>query len=127
LALLSQLDSLDPGTLLAFAAMAVVAITGLRALASYWQTIGFAQIGNRALTKVRNQLYRHVQYLSLSFHTKAKTGDLVVRLIGDVGMLQDVAVTALLPMLAKLLIVIGMIALMFVMHWQLGLVAASVF
>ncbi len=114
-------------TLLTLAAVAVVLITSLRAVASYWETIGFAKLGNRALSKVRNQLYRHVQYLSLSFHTRAKTGDLVVRLIGDVGMLQDVAVTALLPMLAKSLVVVGMLALMFTMHWQLGLVAVAVF
>ena len=121
------LEGYEPIALLTAAAIAIVLITSLRALASYWETIGFAKLGNRALSKVRNQLYRHVQYLSLSFHTRAKTGDLVVRLIGDVGMLQDVAVTALLPMLAKLLIVIGMITLMFFMHWQLGLVAVSVF
>lgn len=117
----------DAITILTWAAVAVVVITSLRAAASYWETIGFAKLGNRALSKVRNQLYRHVQYLSLSFHTRAKTGDLVVRLIGDVGMLQDVAVTALLPMLAKILVVIGMIALMFMMNWQLGLVAVAVF
>jgi len=52
---------------------------------------------------------RHVQYLSLSFHTRAKTGDLVVRVISDVGMLQEVAVTALIPTVAKALIVAGMI------------------
>lgn len=121
---LAQQDSI---TLLTLAAVAVVLVTSLRALASYWETIGFAKLGNRALSKVRNQLYRHVQYLSLSFHTRAKTGDLVVRLIGDVGMLQDVAVTALLPMLAKFLVVAGMIALMFTMHWQLGAVAVAVF
>ena len=120
-------ESMDSMTLLALAAIAVVLITGLRALASYWQTIGFAQIGNRALTKVRNQLYRHVQYLSLSFHTKAKTGDLVVRMMNDVGMLQDVAVTALFPLLAKLLIVAGMIGLMFWMRWELALIAIGVF
>src|SRR6266704_2293206 len=39
-----SLESLDPITLLTWAAIAVVAITSLRALASYWQTIGFAQI-----------------------------------------------------------------------------------
>src|SRR5215471_17041244 len=122
-----QLDSFEPTTLLTFAAIAVVTITGLRAIASYWQTIGFAQIGNRALTKVRNQLYRHVQYLSLSFHTKAKTGDLIVRMMNDVGMLQDVAVTALFPLLAKILIVGGMLGLMFWMQWQLALVAFAVF
>src|SRR5262249_8421484 len=47
--LISRLENLDPATLLGLAALAVVAITGLRAVASYWQTIGFAQIGNRAL------------------------------------------------------------------------------
>src|SRR3989475_7811506 len=122
-----KLESLDPLTLLTFAAIAVVVITGLRALASYWQTIGFAQIGNRALTKVRAQLYRHVQYLSLLFHTRARTGDLVVRLMNDVGMLQDVAVTALFPLLAKVLVVAGMMALMFYMQWQLALIAMAVF
>src|SRR5882672_6636116 len=125
--ILGKLDSSDPATLLVFAAVAVVVITGLRAVASYWQTIGFAQIGNRALTKVRAQLYRHVQYLSLSFHTKARTGDLVVRMMNDVGMLQDVAVTALFPLLAKVLIVGGMIGLMFWMQWQLALIAVGVF
>jgi ATP-binding cassette, subfamily B, bacterial len=126
-AFFSKLESSDPKWLLLWAALAVVVITGLRAIASYWETIGFAQIGNRALTKVRNQLYRHVQYLSLSFHTRARTGDLVVRMMNDVGMLQDVAVTALFPLLAKVLIVAGMIGLMFWMQWQLALIAVAVF
>ena len=121
------LASLDPIALLTLAAVAVVAITTLRAVASYRETVGFAQIGTRALAKVRNQLYRHVQYLSLSFHTSAKTGDLVMRMMNDVGMLQDVAVTAFFPMLAKALIVAGMIALMFWMNSSLALIAVVVF
>src|SRR3989449_7459638 len=110
-------------SVLTLAAVAVVVITGLRAVAAYWQTIGFAQIGNRVLRKVRTQLYRHVQYLSLSFHAKAKTGDLVVRVISDVGMLQDVAVTALMPTIAKALIVTSIVGLMFYLNWQLALIA----
>ena len=120
-------SSWDPVALITVAALAVVLVTSLRALASYWQTIGFAKLGNRALSKVRSRLYRHLQYLSLSFHTQARTGDLVVRLIGDVGMLQDVAITALLPLVAKVLIVAGMISLMFCMNWQLGVIAVAVF
>src|SRR4030095_14824016 len=79
------LKGMDPLSLLMLAAVAVIIIAGWRAVASYWQTIGFTQIGNRVLRKVRSQLYRHMQYLSLSFHTKAKTGDLVVRVISDVA------------------------------------------
>jgi ATP-binding cassette, subfamily B, bacterial len=124
---LPDFHELSPTTLLTSAAIAVVVITGLRALASYWQVVGFAQIGNRVLRKVRAQLYRHVQYLSLSFHTRARTGDLVIRCINDVAMLQDVAVTALLPTLAKGLIVAGLITLMFFLNWKLALIALAVF
>jgi len=125
-ALPPPLQTTDVPTLLIWAAVSVVVITGLRAFAAYRSTIGFAQIGNRVLTKVRTRLYRHIQYLSLSFHTRARTGDLVVRVINDVGMLQDVAVTALLPTLAKVLLVGGMLALMFWMNWRLALVAISI-
>src|SRR5438552_9403225 len=113
-------------TLLTIAAVIAVAITGLRALAGFWNTIGFAKIGNRVLAQVRTRLYRHLQYLSLSFHTKAKTGDLVVRVVSDVGMLQDVVVTAVLPMLAKTLVFCGMVALMFWLNWWLNLIALLV-
>ncbi len=126
-AFIQSLAAAGPMTLLTSAAAAVVVFTGLRALASFWQTIGFAQIGNRALTRVRSQLYRHVQYLSLSFHTRSKTGDLVIRMMTDLGMLQDVAVTALFPLIAKMLIVAGMVVLMFWMQWQLALIAVLVF
>ena len=118
--------SLDTRALLMWAAGGLVAVTALRAVASYRSTVGFAQIGNRVLTKVRSRLYQHIQYLSLSFHTRARTGDLVVRVINDVGMLQDVAVTALLPTLAKVLLVAGMLGLMFWMNWRLALVAISI-
>lgn len=125
-ALPTFLAALDTPSILTLAAVAVVVFTAVRSVAAYWQTIGFALIGNRALAKVRAQLYRHVQYLSLSFHTSARTGDLVVRMMGDVAMLQDVAVTAFLPLIAKALIVAGMIGLMFFLNWKLALIAAAV-
>ncbi|MCI0747463.1 MAG: ABC transporter ATP-binding protein/permease [Verrucomicrobia subdivision 3 bacterium] len=121
-----DVSKIDTTSLLLWAAGALVIITALRAFASYRSTIGFAQIGNRVLTRVRSRLYRHIQYLSLSFHTRARTGDLVVRVINDVSMLQDVAVTALLPTIAKVLLVAGMLGLMFWMNWRLALVAISI-
>ena len=120
------LDRLDTPSLLITAAAAVVVIAGLRALASYQNTVGFAQVGNRVLTKLRSRLYRHIQYLSLSFHSKARTGDLVLRVIQDVSLLQDVAVRAFLPLAGKVLLVGGMISLMFLLNWRLALISLSV-
>ena len=120
-------DIFDPLTLLVTMAILTVMLTAFRALSGYFTTVGFAKIGNRVLAQIRLQLYRHIQYLSLSFHTRARTGDLVVRVISDVGLLQDVVVTAVLPMIGKTLILAGMVGLMFWLNWRLTLVALAVF
>lgn len=120
------LGSLDAGTVVVLAAVAVVAITGARAGFAYLSTVGFAMVGNRVTTDLRNELYRHLQCLSLSFHSRARAGDLVVRVISDVGLLQDVAGTALLPLVGSLLVLVGMVAVMFWFQWQLALLALAV-
>jgi ATP-binding cassette subfamily B protein len=125
-ALWPQLAGTDPTPLLTGAAVAWIGITGLRALASYWSTVGFARIGNRVLAQLRVRLYRHVQFLSLSFHSKAKSGDLMLRVISDVALLQDVAVTAFLPTLGKVLIVLCMLGLMSWLNWRLTILSVSV-
>jgi len=120
------LDALDSGTLILLAAIAVVTITATRAGFAYLSTIGFALIGNRVTNDLRNDLYRHLQCLSLSFHARARSGDLVVRVISDVGLLQDVTVTALLPLVASVLVLVGMVGVMFWFQWQLALLALAV-
>src|SRR5213594_1286962 len=119
------LDALDPATLLALSAVAVIVFAGLRALAAYYNTVGFALVGNRVLTTVRNELYGQLQRLSLSFHNRARSGDLLVRVTGDVGFLQDVAVTALLPLLANALTLVGMAAVMLWLNAPLTLIALA--
>lgn len=120
------LDALDPVDLLIMSAIAVVIFTGLRALSAYGSTVGFALVGNRVLTQVRNKLYKHIQGLSLSFHTKSRNGDLIVRMIGDVGLLQEVTVTAALPLIGNILVLFGIVSVMFWMNWQLALVSVSI-
>lgn len=117
------IDALDPTTLLALCAGSVVVILGLKAVFQYLSTVGFALVGNRVLTEVRGELFRHLQSLSLSFHTRAKAGDLTMRLIGDVGMLKETAVTAMLPLAANVLILVGMVTVMLILNWQLALIA----
>ncbi len=119
----ATLQTLDPATLLTFAALAVVALIGLRAVAAYLSTVGFALVGNHVLTEVRTDLYRHLQCLSLSFHNRARGGDLLVRVISDIGMLRDIAVTALLPLAANVLILFCMSGLMFWFNWKLAALA----
>jgi len=121
-----MIGSVEPLTLLTLAAISVVSLIGLRALAAYLSAVGFALAGNRVLTEVRSDLYQHLQSLSLSFHHRARQGDLTLRIISDVGLLKDTVVTAFMPLVANVLILVGMLAMMFVMEWRLALMAAAV-
>lgn len=105
------------------AAAALLAVVALRAAAGYVQTVALALSANRVLAALRGALYRRLQLLPLSFHTSARTGDLTVRLTSDVGMLQDVALTAALPLLADAGMLVGMLGLMACM--QPGLTALA--
>lgn len=112
-----------PLTLVTFSAIAIVAFGGLRALFAYANTVGLALVGNRVLTKVRADLYRHLQALSLSYHYRTRTGELIVRVVGDIGMLKDATVSAMLPFITNILIVVGMTAVMIQMNWRLAVLS----
>ncbi|MCY7397896.1 MAG: ABC transporter ATP-binding protein/permease [Sphingomonas bacterium] len=119
------IDELAPLALLTACAALVVAVIAVRAMLEYVSTIGFALAGSRILTHLRHDLYRHLQRLSLSFHDRARTGDLTMRVVGDIGMMREVAVTAVMPLAANVLILVGMGAVMVWLNWQLALLALA--
>jgi len=119
-------EGVEPVVLLTLCALAIVVIRGLRALADYGNTVGFSLAGSRVLSQVRSEVYRHLQRLSLAFHDRARSGDLILRVMSDTAMLKDVAVTAALPLLANLLIVLSMVGVMFWLNWRLALLALTI-
>jgi len=99
------------GTVVA-SAIALVIVVGGRAGANYLSTVSFALVGARIATELRTRVFDHVQSLSLRYHQRASIGDTSQRLVGDMGRLQDVAVTAGLPLIGN---VITLVVLMVVM------------
>ena len=113
--------------LLVICSVALVGIVAIRALCSYAMTICFALAGNRVLTRVRAELYAHLNALSMNFHDRRRTGDLVTRVTGDVGRLQDATVTALIPLVGNFITLAAMFVVIAVLDWQLSLVVVVVF
>lgn len=106
--------SVNRPTILLMAGMGLLVIVAAagRALSNYGSTIAFALAGTRAATSIRAQVFEHVQRLSLKQHGKLRTGDLVQRMIGDVGRLQEVAVMAGLPLVGNVVTFIAMVGVM---------------
>jgi ATP-binding cassette subfamily B protein len=123
---LSDPQVLEPVFLLTLCALAIIVIRGLRAVADYGNTVGFSLAGSRVLSQIRSEVYRHLQGLSLAFHDRARSGDLILRVMSDTAMLKDVAVTAALPLLANLLIVLSLVGVMLWLNWRLALLALAI-
>ena len=117
----------DLQQVLVLACLGLLVVVLLRAAASYAMTVCFALAGNRLLTAVRADAFAHLQRLSLSFHDRARTGDLVQRITSDVGRLKEVAVTAALPLAGNVLTLVAMLVVVFVLDWQLALCMLVVF
>ncbi|MEX5302225.1 ABC transporter ATP-binding protein [Kocuria sabuli] len=124
-------DNVDPWIpeaswqLLLAAGLATVAIVGFRALANYVSTLAFALVGSRVSTALRARVFDHVQALSDRYHSVSRAGDTVQRLVSDVGKLQEVAVTAGLPLLANVLTLVVMCTVMLLLDWLLALVVVA--
>ena len=128
-------DLADPGPTASFrlllaAGLATVAIVGFRAMSNYLATVAFAIGGSRIAIQLRQRVFAHVNGLSQRFHSTARTGDLVQRLIGDVGRMQEAAVSAGMPLLVNCFTLVAMVGVMLWLDPLLALVvlvAAALF
>ena len=120
------LSGLSTEELVAWSAGAVLLIAVIRGAFGYGQAYLTASVGQRVVASVRKQLFGHIQRLSQSFHDEQHSGDLLLRLTGDIHLLRDLLVNAVLLVTERLLVMIAVAGLMLWMDWRLGLVALTV-
>lgn len=105
-----------------FWAFALALIVGGRAFCSYASTIAFAKTGVKVAARLRTRVFDHIQALSLRYHSKASIGDTSQRLVGDMGRLQEVAVTAGLPMVGNLLTLLTLLVVVLILNPLLAVI-----
>lgn len=121
------LDNFSVINLLTLLVVALVAIALLRGTMAYISTAGIAVAATTIMSEIRANLYSHIQSLSLSFHNKAKTGDLITRVTYDIERLREVTVVAALPLVTNILTMVGMLGVMIWLNLQLALISLAIF
>lgn len=101
--------------------LGIIGIVALKGLFSFAQTYLVSLISFKIVTELRNRVYEHLQRLSLSFYRKRQTGEIISRVINDVDQLQNALTTTTVNFLTNCLILIGVLGLIFYIHWQLSL------
>jgi ATP-binding cassette subfamily B protein len=116
----------DPLALLLVVCAAVVVIAALSGLLDYGQNLLAAQVAHKVIFRIRRDLFAHVQRLPMAFHARRETGDLLMRLTGDVQMLREILITSVITLVARLFLLAGMVLVMVWMSPKLTLVALAV-
>ncbi len=82
-------------------------------------------VGQRVLATLRGQLMRHLQALSLGYHSRHIVGVTISRVIGDVAVINELLSQGLITLIGDLLVLIGIIAVMLVLSPSLALLTFS--
>jgi len=127
LAWLNGLLAYGKTTAVVVLSLVIVLIAGFRGGFSYLQTFISSRIGHEMVYRLRVELFAHLQQLSLSFHARARTGELLTKVVNDTSALKDVFAESALNFASHLLTVVGMFIIMFALNWRLGLTALASF
>ncbi|HEX9133887.1 MAG TPA: ABC transporter transmembrane domain-containing protein [Ktedonobacteraceae bacterium] len=95
-----------------FSVLVLIVFGTLAALLAYVDLYLAAYIGQNLTARLRNQLFEHLQRLSLDWHGKQKKGDLVQRVTGNVADVEKFVTDGIVDLLGGFLIIIGITAVM---------------
>ncbi len=111
--------------LLVKATCAIVLIALAGGMFAYSQIFISSSIGYKMVYALRRELFAHLQALSLSFHDRSRSGDLLTKISGDTNTLKDVFADSILKFSTYAMTVGGMFAIMFALNWKIGLIALA--
>ncbi|SDH43586.1 ATP-binding cassette, subfamily B, MsbA [Alteribacillus persepolensis] len=88
----------------------------------------FAQwTGSKVLYDIRNQLFAHIQKLSLRFYSNRKAGEIISRVIHDVEQTKNFVITGLMNIWLDMVTILIAVGIMLTMNAWLTLVALALF
>jgi subfamily B ATP-binding cassette protein MsbA len=99
----------------------------VKGVARYWQSYLMAAVGERVIARIRRELYRHIQGMSLSFYSQVHSAELMTRVVNDVNRLARLSSTVLVMAVRQMGTIIALLAVMFIREWVLALIAVTIF
>jgi subfamily B ATP-binding cassette protein MsbA len=92
----------------------------IRSASDFLNGYAFQRIGFGATTDLRNDLYRRSLEQTTRFHSEHPSGELVSRVVHDVGVLQAAISTRMVDLVQQSLTLVGLLLLLFSIHFQLA-------
>jgi ATP-binding cassette, subfamily B, multidrug efflux pump len=91
----------------------------------YLQTYILTFVGQKIMFNIRNQIFKHVQGMSMVFFDKNSTGRILTRVTNDIEALNELFSGVMVDIFRNFIMITGIIAVMMFMDVKLALVSIS--
>ncbi|MBI1954410.1 MAG: ATP-binding cassette domain-containing protein, partial [Proteobacteria bacterium] len=98
----------------------------LLALASYGRSYFVSWLGERVITDLRQDLFKHLLHLDIGYFEQHKSGTLVSSLTTDTTLIQVLVGTSVAIALRNILLLIGGFIMMLIVSWKLSFIACGI-
>ena len=104
----------------------ILVCAGVAALSQWIMNEMNNRVTYRVTRDVRDEAFRHIQVLPLSYLDKHPQGDTVSRIISDVDTFADGLLMGFTQLFTGLLTIVGTLVLMLVLNWKIALVVICI-
>ena len=106
--------------------LGVAICAGVSALAQWLMSVMHNRVTFRVTRDIRNETFRHIQRLPLSYLDRHPHGDLVSRVVADVDTFADGLLMGFTQLFSGIMTIVGTLVLMLTISWQIALVVVVI-
>ena len=121
---LEQQAAKDKADLLTLVFIMVLLLMG-EGVIQYGQMVIVAYVGQKTMTRMRLDIFGHLQTMSLRFLDRNPVGRLITRVTNDVEKIQETIVSGVVQVVSDLFVIFVVVAFMAWNNWQLTLITLS--
>jgi ABC-type multidrug transport system fused ATPase/permease subunit len=116
----------DYSTMAIVAAASLLLFVLIGSVAGYVNSYYTESVSQYVANDLRQRMYHHLQRLSLAYYDTHQIAKILNTITADVLTIQDFASQSILRMVIDAMTIIGMLFIMFYLHWDFALVAVAI-
>jgi len=106
-------------SLFIFVSIGITIILGLLQVAQSYLSVW---ISKHIMMTMKNQMYSHLQGMSINFYSAAKPGEITTRLTSDIDGIQDIFNSTVVNALSSVFVLVSTALVLVAMNWKLAIV-----
>ena len=110
-------------SLFIFVSIGTTILLGLLQVAQSYLSVWLSK---HIILNMKNQMYAHLQHMSLNFYSAAKPGEIITRMSSDIDGIEDIFNSTVVNALSSVVVLISTAIVLIMMNWKLALVGMFV-